>query len=241
MKRTILLFFIAASFYSCSKKSDGPEVQIPIEGTYISANSLEFKPIRMFTVNGEVQDVQVIANFVSQKKLQDYFRVQPGKVAQEIEFSVVVNADKSVEAKNGSEIIQASLTNYEGNIARVTGQVSENWIMSSGGTCLDKFNKLNLMRFDHLVDCRTISQSTGFSRMCKSQKGFFIIVETEKRIYLPLQSYRLSNYTKFNDDYSECSYAASNEWNLVNPDHNKNLGSNDTLIVQEKRLMLNKK
>lgn len=241
MKYRVLLLLIASSFYSCSK-SDNPEVQSRIEGTFLSINVIQLQPVRMFTMNGEVKDNGIIAQYIVLKRLYNTFNMAPGPREEEIDASIRINGDKSVESKTGTTIFNGTIADYEGNILKVTGKISENpTAQPAGDSCSDRVKNINLWRFDHQVDCTDLPIATGYVRQCKILPGFFMVMESPERLYIPIQNVQLSNYTRYNDQHSECYYIGKGGWNLINPDTYKNLRAGDTLIVQEKRLILEKK
>ncbi|MDO7742262.1 MAG: hypothetical protein MUP99_00750, partial [Pedobacter sp.] len=236
-----LLLLIASSFYSCSK-SDNPEVTLSIEGTYLSSNTVDLQPIRMFTMNGEVKDDLLISRFINHKLIYSVFNWRVGAGIEVIDASITINRDKSVESRTGTNILKGRVSNYEENLLKVTGPLSENRTTQSyGETCSDRVKNINLWVFDHQVDCLDVPSSGVNVKQCKLLPGFFLIMESTGKLSIPIQTIYLSNYIKSNDQHSEYYYIGKGGWNLINPETYKSLRAGDTLVVQEKRLILEKK
>ncbi|HOZ15426.1 MAG TPA: hypothetical protein PLH91_05365 [Tenuifilaceae bacterium] len=226
MKFKILLLVFVVFLYSCEKEQD-----VTYSGTYES-KEMKIMPIRMFTNGTEVTDYNKILEFVENMGNQQIFITN---------YDSIVNVENRVRVEflsGNKSIFQYIEDTDERNVVakgdKIYFELDE--ILTQYNQTTNPFWAKVIMHFPLYAITSTMPTSSGF--VSKTEyKHCYYANSIEPYIEFPLLNY----YYKHN--YDDVIISVEAQWNLNN-EFNSNaineLTLNDTLVVQEFKIVLKK-
>lgn len=230
MKQTYSGLLLAVALLSgCGKEDDMP---LGLEGEYRAAGTvLAANPITLYTSRGQTDNPTVIDRFLKRQA-----RYNPSFSRTNSLFPGTTTL--SIRANNQATLVHSYQARHDTTEAEITDRTAGYFVLAnldSVGPARKPFyikDSCGLL-IDRLMVAypgeRCRPDTTHYSSLCKVRPLQVIRVQKGK-LFIPQFSWLLRTAT--------CGAAQSGEWNLLNPAMPGQLGSGDTLVVQERLVEL---
>lgn len=234
MKTSLILICALMLCYSCSKD----DVRTLSTGNYESAADIKNDPVVLYTKGKIITDTAYIQNFLERNQIYGIFDSTPGMTASPIHVTFDNRVADSVffgsVASNSSFGLIFNQVYYENNTAVFMGRDSLPGSPAADGELSCSNVAVHIRKHPLLIDC--IPSGISGALLCKTRYQMPVIMN-DNNITLPVISYYFNNATSV----SSCTLSEKYAFGLFNADAVKTIHTQDTLVVQTKMLVLEKK
>lgn len=224
----------------CKKDREAPLVLV---GKYEASTSpVAATPIRLYTVNGIVDNQVIVDNFIKRQSwVQDYFF--RNAVPAPNNASLVL----AIRSNMRATLIDTHATSTDSVRAEVLSQNDQSFLLANVDSASVLLSSNSTSRCEQLGEriknvypgkrCRSLPPFTGYSSYCMIRPVRVITIKNGN-LFIPQFTWLVKTGQP---SQSICGLAYSKEWNTFNPAILNQLVAGDTIVVQEREIPLLKK
>lgn len=229
---------VALVVLSAGCQKDKERIAYDLTGTYTAEHTLRAaNPIAMYTSAGQVTNTAVVTRFLARRlNLSTYFSATdvavPSNTTLRLAFRANSQAILFTTAPNYSDSVRTEITHQQINSLRLQNLDSISTLSGISYSC-----KKVLELADYIKEvypgrrCQAMSPTTGYSQYCKT-RPVRVVGARGSQLYVPYFSWLVQA--------DGCSLAYKGEWNLFNTAVLNHLAAGDTVVVQEREILLSK-
>jgi hypothetical protein len=242
MRCNYIVFLVAIVFFSCTKNSQ-TNSQL-VAGKFISGNNISIKPPVMYVQDKQITDSAIINLYTRSHNIYKYYTYATAQNIVDTFLQLEFGAHDTVFYKHNK-----STKSFKGVIKKYSNSLFLLQDIDSAKLAIDSYPE-NLNRCDTLfgigvqfrpefrytIHSIDIYGSIGY----KSYASAFPILEENGQLILPILTYSFSTKYNYPNSSGNCSNTAIDVFQLKAAAIENNLFANDTIVVQEKRIIFKK-
>lgn len=233
--RILFLLAILATFISCNKNNDLPN----LIGEYKTDTIASLTPVRMFTANGEVTDMEIIREYLEKKGANRFnFNRISSLTPDFMTLTFIENKEVIVKTPFSntvkSELIKRTATEL------LIAYPDSMLVYTSGGLIPKTHSRCDtLSRALQNIDPPRVyyrfSAAVGIGDFYTFRPIFQVRIKNN-RLFLPLISYVVNSEPKTPVSYYYCRQTSMDNHNSFNVNVIGQLQTGDTIVYQEKEV-----